>query len=191
MAVGDVRLDVSSELSVEDVNRLLNSCSGSEVVKLIITPVGQQQYNKRSSEHGSRRLLLPPPSPRLNSSTIISSNLNGSGTLRSNRTTASSCRTSKSTRSERAAAAAAAVHHRMADMSGSSSSVALRLETASVASSGGSNGSLSLSRLSHPERVSVTLQIDCRGSYGLALGRITGHEAPVVLNVEANSPCDK
>ena len=192
LAVGDVRLDVSTELGIEEVNRLLNSCSGGEIVKLIIAPVGQQQYNKRSSEHGSRRLLLPPPSPRLNSSTIISSNLNGSGTLRSNRTTASSCRTSKSTKSERAAAAVAAVvHHRMTDMSGSSSSVALRFETASVASSGGSNGSLPLSRLSHPEWVSVTLQIDCRGSYGLALGRITGHDAPVVLNVEANSPCDK
>ena len=184
-------MDFADELSVEDVDRLLRNCSsgGQEVVKLIIAPVVSQYSSKRSSEHGSRRLLLPPPSPRLNSSTVVSSSNNiNSGTLRSNRTTASSCRASKST-----ARSVGGVHQRIgADIGGSSSSVALRLETASAASSGCSNSSSSpRSRLSHPEWISVTLQIDCRGSYGLALGRISGHEAPVVLNVEANSPCDK
>jgi len=89
---------------------------------------------------------------------------------------------------------------------GSSSSV---LDSRSLASS--TSGRF---RLGHPEWVSVTLQIDCRGSYGLALGRAgpaatssssgslvaelpaNGHyhhrkPEPIVINVESASPCDR
>lgn len=89
---------------------------------------------------------------------------------------------------------------------GSSSSV---LDSRSLASS--TSGRF---RLGHPEWVSVTLQIDCRGSYGLALGRagpaVTSSSSgslvtelpgnahyhhrklePIVINVESASPCDR
>ena len=70
-----------------------------------------------------------------------------------------------------------------------------RSDTASLASSSGqSAGSVKVMApllLSHPEWVTVTLQIDCRGSYGLALGRASGHDSPVVINVESASPCDR
>lgn len=171
MAVGDVRLDGPSGVDVQEVARLLRSNYSGDVVKLIVAPSGMLLGQRRNGEHGSRRGLLPPPSPR--------PSLNG--TMRS--------RLSSRTKSRSGI-------QRMENCS-------TRLETASVASSGqsgSSKGSCSMSSpstshgrvmLSHPEWVTVTLQIDCRGSYGLALGRAPDHEAPVVINVESNSPCDR
>ena len=170
LAVGDVRLDGPGGVDVQEVARLLRSNYGGDVVKLIVSPAGMA-IQRRSSDHGSRRgLLLPPPSPRPSQT----------GTLRSR----VSRTKSRSGRLE--------------------SSSSIRLETASVASSaqsGSSKGSCPMNSpssnghgrvmLSHPEWVTVTLQIDCRGSYGLALGRATDHEAPVVINVESSSPCDR
>ncbi|XP_046453439.1 glutamate receptor-interacting protein 2-like isoform X2 [Daphnia pulex] len=170
LAVGDVRLDGPSGVDVQEVARLLRSNYSGDVVKLIVAPSGMLGQ-RRNGEHGSRRGLLPPPSPR--------PSLNG--TMRS--------RLSSRTKSRSGI-------QRMENCS-------TRLETASVASSGqsgSSKGSCSMSSpstshgrvmLSHPEWVTVTLQIDCRGSYGLALGRAPDHEAPVVINVESNSPCDR
>jgi hypothetical protein len=172
LAVGDVRLDGANGVDVQEVARLLRSNYSGDIVKLIVAPSGMGHHRSRnvSSEHGgSRRALLPPPSPRPSQC----------GTLRS--------RLSSRTKSRSGI-------QRMENCS-------TRLETASVASSGqsgsskGSMNSPSTSHgrvmLSHPEWVTVTLQIDCRGSYGLALGRATDHEAPVVINVESNSPCDR
>lgn len=115
------------------------------------------------SEHGSRR-LLPPPSPRPSNA----------GTLRSR----TSGRSKTGGRIQRVDS----------------------VSTASVASSGSNKSSCVLNSptpargrvmLCHPEWVTVTLQIDCRGSYGLALGQSPEHEAPIVLSVESNSPCDR
>ncbi len=164
LAIGDVRLDGPASVDVQEVARLLRSNYGGDVVKLIVAPAGMGQ--RRNSDHGSRRGLLPPPSPRPSQT----------GTLRS--------RVS-----------------RTKSRSGRLESCSNRLETASVASSGqsgSSKGSCAINSpghgrvmLSHPEWVTTTLQIDCRGSYGLALGRATDHEAPVVINVESSSPCDR
>nr|CAH0110201.1 unnamed protein product [Daphnia galeata] len=172
LAVGDVRLDGANGVDVQEVARLLRSNYSGDIVKLIVAPSGMGHHRSRnvSSEHGgSRRALLLPPSSRPSQC----------GTLRS--------RLSSRTKSRSGI-------QRMENCS-------TRLETASVASSGqsgsskGSMNSPSTSHgrvmLSHPEWVTVTLQIDCRGSYGLALGRATDHEAPVVINVESNSPCDR
>lgn len=168
LAVGDVRLDGPGGVDVQEVVRLLRSNYGGDVVKLIVAPAGMAQ---RRSEHGSRRALLPPPSPRPSQT----------GTLRSR-----ASRTKSRSGLQRM------------------DSCSTRLETASVASSGqsgSSKGSCVVNSpsssshgrvmLSHPEWVTVTLQIDCRGSYGLALGRAPDHEAPVVINVESSSPCDR
>lgn len=167
LAVGDVRLDGPAGVDVQEVSRLLRSNYGGDVVKLIVAPAGM---TARRSEHGSRRALLPPPSPRPSQT----------GTLRSR-----ASRTKSRSGLQRM------------------DSCSTRLDTTSVASSGqsgSSKGSCALNSpsanhgrvmLSHPEWVTVTLQIDCRGSYGLALGRAPDHEAPVVINVESNSPCDR
>ncbi|KAI9556182.1 hypothetical protein GHT06_018756 [Daphnia sinensis] len=171
LAVGDVRFDGSAGVDVQEVTRLLRSNYNGDVVKLIVAPAGMMQ--RRNGEQGSRRgLLLPPPSPRPSQCGTIRSRLSSRTKSRSGIQRMESCST--------------------------------RLETASVASSGqsgSSKGSCSLGSpsashhgrvmLSHPEWVTVTLQIDCRGSYGLALGRAPDHEAPVVINVESSSPCDR
>jgi hypothetical protein len=172
LAVGDVRLDGANGVDVQEVARLLRSNYSGDIVKLIVAPSGMGHHRSRnvSSEHGgSRRALLPPPSPRPSQCGTLRSRLSSRTKSRSGIQRMENCLT--------------------------------RLETASVASSGqsgsskGSMNSPSTSHgrvmLSHPEWVTVTLQIDCRGSYGLALGRATDHEAPVVINVESNSPCDR
>lgn len=170
LAVGDVRFDGSAGVDVQEVTRLLRTNYNGDVVKLIVAPAGMLQ--RRNGEQGSRRgLLLPPPSPRPSQCGTIRSRMSSRTKSRSGIQRMESCST--------------------------------RLETASVASSGqsgSSKGSCSLGSpstshgrvmLSHPEWVTVTLQIDCRGSYGLALGRAPDHEAPVVINVESSSPCDR
>ncbi len=135
------------------------------MVKLIIIPAAAG--HRRCSEQGSRRNLLPPPNPRPSQC----STLNG---LRN--------RINSGSRSK---------GHRILQRVGSCNSSS-RMETASVgsASTQSSWGPPSAScgvMLSHPELVSVTLQIDCRGSYELTLEQAQDYESPIVLNVEANS----
>lgn len=156
-------------MDAQEVTRLLRSNYNGDIVKLIVAPAGTIQ--RRNGEQGSRRGLLPPPSPRPSQCGTLRSRLSSRTKSRSGIQRMDSCST--------------------------------RLETASVASSGksgSSKGSCSLNSsstnhgrvmLSHPEWVTITLQIDCRGSYGLALGRTPDHEAPIVINVESNSPCDR
>ena len=185
LAVGEFRMD-GGEMGVQEATRLLRSYSG-DVVKLIIVPsVGLQRRGNEAS--GSRRTLLPPPSPRpSNNSSCGSSTLvkrkHASGRNKLNRV--------------------------MQRVESFSSSASIRMETSSVGSSScpapvGAGPTYScwsptspsgtpcgVAVLSHPQLVSVTLQIDCRGSYGLALGQNQDHDGLVVLNVESNSPSDR
>ena len=63
---------------------------------------------------------------------------------------------------------------------------------APLAANASTSSSCGQIQLSHPESVSVTLQIDCRGSYGLTLAAGNDpQEPPVVLAVEPSSPADR
>jgi len=175
LALGEFRLD-DGEMGVQEATRLLRNYSG-DVVKLIIAPSGGLQRRSNDSG-GSRRTLLPPPSPR-----------------------PSNCSSSSSTLTKRKHISGRNKLNRMMHRVESfSSSASVRIETLSVGSSSSSphpwsptstSGGPCGVMLSHPQLVSVTLQIDCRGSYGLALGQSQDHEGPVVLNVESNSPSDR
>ena len=167
LAVGDVRLDSGAENATQEAMRLLRNYS-TDSVKLIIVPCSNAQ--RRQIEAG--RSKLPPPSPRPSHCGTLNGlrnrmNSGGGGGGR--------------TRNAR-------ILQRVDSCTSSS-----RVETASVASAStqSSWGQTSAVMLSHPESVQVTLQIDCRASYGLTLGQVQGVEVPVVVSMEANSPSER
>lgn len=179
LAVGEFRMD-NGEMSVQEATRLLRNYSG-DVVKMIIAPsCGLQRRGNDSG--GSRRTLLPPPSPRPSNSSSSSS------TLAKRKHSSGRNKMNRATQRVESFSSSASVRMETSSMASSSSAAAANYSCWSPTSASGAPCGV---MLSHPQLVSVTLQIDCRGSYGLALGQSQDHEGPVVLNVESNSPGDR